>query len=1192
MKKITLLKWVCIILAIVAVTAIASSGQTFTLLQSFDQANGAFPEAGLVQGTDGNFYGTTSAGTKNGCPGVTGDTYGCGTVFKITPTGVVTTLHTFAGSDGANPSAALVLGTDGNFYGTTEYGGGYNYGTIFQITPSGTVTTLWNFGYYEGAYPLAQLVQGADGNFYGTASAGGAFGNYGTIFRITQFGSLTLLHSFNSTDGASPESWVMQGSDGNFYGTTFLGGANTSCYSGGGCGTVFKITPTGTLTTLHSFAGYPIEGTDPIAGLVQGTDGNFYGTTYEGGANKSGAGTVFKITPSGALTTLYSFCPSSPCTDGSNTHAGLVQGSDGNFYGVTTGGGASGWGTIFKITPTGTLTTLHSFTYSDGEAPVDAPLQGTDGNFYGTASEGGAYNYWGTVFRLSAGLTAFLVTNPTSGSVGSPVVILGNNLTGASSVRFNGTSATFTVTSSSEIQTSVPAGATTGKVTVVTSSGTLQTNQNFVVSTLSTTTALTSSSNPSAYGQSVTFTATVTPGGSGTPTGNVTFYDATYSANLCIVALSGGQSVCTSSTLSQGSHNITATYGGDSNFQGSTSPVLTQVVQINTLTGLTSIPNPSNTGQSVTFTATVITVPTGLGTPTGTVIFYDGGTILGSATVNSGGVAAYITAALSTGSHNITATYGGSSTYLSSTSPVLTQVVQASTATAVVSSLNPSNVGQTVTFTATVSVTSPGTGAPTGTVTFYDGTTSLGSVTLGSNDQASYATSALAAGSHSITATYGGSAIYLSSTSPVLTQVVNALAAVTFSPTSISFGNQALNQTSASKSVTVKNSGTAMLTLSSITVTGDFAISANTCGATLAAGKTCIASVDFTPPVLGALTGALSFTDNAANSPQTVPLSGTGVQPATVTPATGAFGNQAVLTPSTAKNFILTNNQSAALTVSGITFTGTNPGDFAETDTCDGSVAAKGKCTISVTFTPQTTGKLTATLNVVDGASNSPQTVSLTGTSVAQVTWTPVSLVFPSQALGTTSAVKAVAVTNNLSTALSISGITFTGADPADFAETDTCDGTVVAKGKCTISVRFMPQAAGSRKATLNVADSANNSPQTVSLTGTGVAQVTWTPTALVFASQAVGTTSAAKVVTVTNNLPTDLTLSGITFTGADPGDFAETDTCDGTVASKGKCTISVTFTPQATGSRTATLNINDSANTSPQTVSLTGTGK
>jgi uncharacterized repeat protein (TIGR03803 family) len=220
--------------------------------------------------------------------------------------------------------------------------------------------------------------------------------------------TFTTLLSFDNTDGANPYSALVQASDGNFYGTTNQGGANDSCYDGisDGCGTVFKITPSGALTTLYSFCSQSgcADGRFPHAGLVQASDGNFYGTTSSGGANQTacnlGCGTVFRITPSGTLTTLYSFCPQSDCTDGGAPFGTLIQATDGNFYGTTSEDGANGDGTVFKITGAGALTTLHSFAFTDGEFPLAELVQGIDGNFYGTTSQGGT-NDGGTLFKIT-----------------------------------------------------------------------------------------------------------------------------------------------------------------------------------------------------------------------------------------------------------------------------------------------------------------------------------------------------------------------------------------------------------------------------------------------------------------------------------------------------------------------------------------------------------------------------------------------------------------------------------------------------------------------------------------------------------------------------------------------------------------------------------------------------------------------
>jgi uncharacterized repeat protein (TIGR03803 family) len=301
------------------------------------------------------------------------------------------------------------------------------------------LTTLHRFDYTDGAYPNA-LVQGTDGNFYGTTNQGGAGRGRGTVFKITPRGMLTTLYNFCSqggsycTDGAYPNAGLVQAANGNFYGATAYGGATGgTCYEG--CGTVFKITPGGALTTLHSFDG--MDGAYPYAGLIQATDGNFYGTTFYGGANNScvngyGCGTVFSITPSGTLKTLYDFCGQSRCADGDEPAAGLVQGTNGNFYGTTSQAEANG-------------------------------------------------NADGTVFSLSVGLGPFVETQPTSGEVGKAIKILGTNLTGATSVTFNGTAAAFMVKSKSEIIATVPLGATTGKVRVTFPRGTRSSNVPFRV---------------------------------------------------------------------------------------------------------------------------------------------------------------------------------------------------------------------------------------------------------------------------------------------------------------------------------------------------------------------------------------------------------------------------------------------------------------------------------------------------------------------------------------------------------------------------------------------------------------------------------------------------------------------------------------------------------------------------------------
>ncbi len=499
MRTNNLAKMFCILLAFCGAMAVASPAQTFTSLYSFctlsNCDDGKRPTAGLVQGADGNFYGTASGG----------GTGGVGTAFNISASGTLTPLHSFDISDGLNPYAPLVLANDGNFYGTTATGGSLTLGNVFKMTPSGMVSQVYSFcfqgqGCPEGSIPLAGLVQGTDGNLYGVTQDGGNDScsgsggpGCGVVFMLTTGGTLTVLHAFAGMDGASPYSGLTQGADGNFYGTTQFGGTgnNNSCIenSGIGCGTVFKITPSGTLTTLYEFCSQPncTDGYGPQSGLVQAADGNFYGTTHWGGTATIGNGTIFRITPSGALTTLHKFVGYP--NDGANPIGGLIQATDGNFYGTTPSAGAHFLGgTIFRMTPNGGLATLYSFCAlshcDDGSAPYGTLLQATDGNLYGTTSMGGVGcngGFCGTVFKLSVGLGPFLRVQPGSGGVGTPVTIFGTNLTGATSVTFNGTPATIISNTGTEITTTVPAGATTGTVQVTTPAGTLNSNIEFQV---------------------------------------------------------------------------------------------------------------------------------------------------------------------------------------------------------------------------------------------------------------------------------------------------------------------------------------------------------------------------------------------------------------------------------------------------------------------------------------------------------------------------------------------------------------------------------------------------------------------------------------------------------------------------------------------------------------------------------------
>lgn len=484
------MKWF-VYAALWAVAATMLSAQTLTTLHDFNMTDGYYP-AGMLQATDGNLYGITNAGGANKS----------GTVFKITPAGAFSTVYNFCSvsgcTDGSVPTG-LMQASDGDLYGTTSVGGTNNLGTVFKMTLSGTLTVLYSFcsknGCPDGSSPQEGLVEGADGNFYGTTLYGGVADGigYGTVFKITPGGTLTNLHSFCSVsdcaDGGYPFSNLVQATNGAFYGTTWRGGAY-----GRYLGTIFKSTPTGTFTTVYNFmcthSSACANGADPHAGLIQASNGELYGTTTNGGAGQGPgtftAGTVFEITLGGTLATLNSFCYQSVCPQGSEVQAALIQASDGNLYGTSTANGTLNGGTVFSLSLGGTLTTVYSFCYGkgcmdSGYYPDSGLVQDTNGDFYGTTSLGGS-NYDGTIFRLSTGLGPFVKAQPSFGKVGTAVTILGTNLTGASSVTFNGTAASFAVNSTgSAISTTVPPGATSGKVQVVKPGGILSGNVPFLV---------------------------------------------------------------------------------------------------------------------------------------------------------------------------------------------------------------------------------------------------------------------------------------------------------------------------------------------------------------------------------------------------------------------------------------------------------------------------------------------------------------------------------------------------------------------------------------------------------------------------------------------------------------------------------------------------------------------------------------
>src|SRR5580658_2605815 len=479
--------------------------------------DGANPMAELIQGKDGNYYTTTNIGGAGVCGESESQIPGCGAVVKITPAGVLSVLYSFpydistsTAPDGWFPQAGLVQGKDGNFYGVATEGGTggeacadttglSGCGTVFKLTPSGTLTVLHSFCggsgcgslTTDGAEPTGRMVFGANGDLYGTTQTGGiydGFYNQGTIFRITTSGVYEILHLFSGNfgptpDGANPAAGLTLASNGDFYGTTTAGGASKD-------GTVFKMTPAGKVTLIHSFTGSS-DGSMPIGALVQASDGNLYGTCYSGGAN--GTGTAFRITTKGAFTKIYDFAAeAAPGNIGYLPRAGLIQASDGNLYGTAWEGGAfEVTGTIYQLTLAGVGTLEASFDASTtGFSPLGALLQGSDGRLYVTLQNNGGENSedvqdQGAISVLNLGLNppapgAFEFT-PTKGLVGAKITLRGSAFVGTTAVTFNGKSAAWVVDASGYITATVPMGATSGPISVTNAGGITTSKSSFTV---------------------------------------------------------------------------------------------------------------------------------------------------------------------------------------------------------------------------------------------------------------------------------------------------------------------------------------------------------------------------------------------------------------------------------------------------------------------------------------------------------------------------------------------------------------------------------------------------------------------------------------------------------------------------------------------------------------------------------------
>jgi uncharacterized repeat protein (TIGR03803 family) len=401
--------------------ACVSEGQTLpaaalTVVHHF--ASGEVPVGRLVQASDGTLYGALQSGGA----------YNQGAAFSVDSAGQYKILCSFGTStspsapapDGIVPGSGLTLGTDGYLYGTTRQGGPNAGGTAYRMSVNGALTTLVGFGGTNpaGFDPSAPLYLSSEGNFYGATYSGGA-GNAGTVFRMSATGDITVLHALaaDGSEGINVTDALVVTADGTAYGTTDIGGLTTAIEPDGttlsvaGDGTVFKIASDGAFAVLHSF---PYTATNNIFGLTSGPAGLLYGITQFG---TTSSGDAFSITTDGAFTLLHGFGCSCGTPDGSEPSGSLLFASDGNFYGITAYGGTDNQGTIFRMTPAGVVTPLHSFAGTDGDTPISGLIEATDGRFYGMTS--GLFTNSATLYSLalSPAAPANIVATAGDGSV-------------------------------------------------------------------------------------------------------------------------------------------------------------------------------------------------------------------------------------------------------------------------------------------------------------------------------------------------------------------------------------------------------------------------------------------------------------------------------------------------------------------------------------------------------------------------------------------------------------------------------------------------------------------------------------------------------------------------------------------------------------------------------------------------------
>jgi uncharacterized repeat protein (TIGR03803 family) len=1128
----------------------ALTPNTFTVLYGFvaGGTDAAAPKSALVQDASGNLYGTAGGGSIAN-----------GAIWELNTSGTETVLYNFGGrSGGAGPVAGLTMDSAGNLFGAAVNGGSRGKGTVFELAPPYTaVTTLHTFTTVgtDGWNPYSGLAMDSAGNLYGTTasdsvnacfSAEGYAMGCGMVFELSPSGTETLLYNFKGgftaggSDGQTPYNYgtLLRDSSGNLYGTTSSGGASVNTTAGNGI--VFKVDPSGNETVLYNFLGGTTDGCYPYGSVIQDASGNLYGTTSScgnggnPGSGTPGNGTIWKLTPEGVETVLYNF------TDLATPLAGLTMDSSGNLYGVTEFGGPAELGQLYKLSPDGTFTVLHNFDGSnDGSTPIGTVLIGSDGNLYGSAATNGP-NGGGTVWgyglsQPSQTLTVTLAGTGTGIVSSSPA---GITCPGTCSALFpQGTVVTLAETPGTNSTFGDWSGACSGSASAcqVTLTQSASVTALFTANLQTTATSLTSSQNPGPYGQAVVFTATVTPQSSGTPTGIVTFYDGT--AALGVQSLSGGTAQYSTSNLTAGSHSITAVYGGDSNYQGSSSSPLSQTINPATTTVIWSIPTAITYGTALSATQLNATAaPVSAGTY---VYTPSAGTVLNA------------------GSQSLSVTFTPSdSNYAASTGSVTLQVNAAAT-TVIWSTPTAITYGTALSATqlnATAAPVSAGT---------YIYTPSAGTV--------------LNAGSQSLSVTFTPSNNnYAASTGTVTLQVNPAATSVVWStPPAITYGTP-LNASQLNATATPVSAGTYVYTPSAGTV--------------LNVGSQNL-SVQFTPGSgnYAASTGSVTLQVNAASQTITFPVIPTETYGASITlGATASSGlpvSYAVISgPATINGSILTTTGLGSVTVQASQAGNTNY--TAASPVSRTFTVKQASQTITFTESAPTTAPYNSSFTVAATSSSGlPVSFSSAGACTnADATYTMIS------GAGTCSVIViqagnsdylAAKVTKTTRAARIAPTVSFTGApSSAPYQSTFTVDTTsnagitptITTSGACSINGTTVTMTSG---------------------TGTCTMTARWALNSDYLAASATQATTAEKVTSTIswptpNPIPygTALSAAQLNATASVAGKFTYTPAA-GTVLNAGAQTLSVKFAPTlstdytvATASAELTVNPVDTTTT------------